>query len=194
MLSFKFKNAVASFMKFEEIIEGINKKSAPTGLPIRIIAIDGRGGSGKSMLAEKLAKEIGAETIHTDDFASWAKPLDWWARVVKEVFEPVKQGALTLSYRRGSWGPDHHPAAVKNQPVTPMIILEGVSSARKEFREYLTYAIWVETPLDVCLQRGLERDGQDALPNWQKWIAAENEYIVRDKPQTYADIIVDGAG
>ena len=43
----------------------------------KIIAIDGPGGAGKSSLAEQLSKELGnALILHTDDFASWEKPLN----------------------------------------------------------------------------------------------------------------------
>jgi uridine kinase len=47
----------------------------------RVIAIDGPGGSGKSTLAENLSPALGhAPIIHTDDFASWDVPLEWWPR------------------------------------------------------------------------------------------------------------------
>jgi uridine kinase len=176
-----------------ELVEKINKQPRKRGFPVKIVAIDGRGGAGKSTLAEKLAKELDAEIIHTDDFVGWNNLLEWWPRLIKEVIEPLQAGAKTLSYERGKWTPEHNPEPVKNQPVTPVIILEGVSSARQEFRPYLSYAIWVETPDDLCLKRGLERDGQDALELWQKWIAQENEYIKRDDPKAYADVIVSGA-
>ena len=43
----------------------------------KLVGIDGHGGSGKSTLAELLADHLGAEIIHTDDFASWEEPLEW---------------------------------------------------------------------------------------------------------------------
>jgi uridine kinase len=177
-----------------KIIKEIEGKKAQDNFPVKIIAIDGHGGAGKSTLARQLAKEFNAEVLHTDDFASWNKPPDWWKRIVDEIFEPIKAGAKTLNYECGSWAPDHHPVPVKDQPVTPIMFLEGVSSARKEFRPYLTYVIWVETPIELCLKRGLERDGKDMLENWQKWFAEEDEYIVRDNPIEYSDIKVSGAG
>lgn len=163
------------------------------GMPIKVVAIDGHGGAGKSTLATYLSQALGASVIHTDDFGSWNKQPDWWQRVINEFLEPVRRGDKTLNYERGSWWPDHHPKAVKNMAVTPTVILEGVSSARQEFRQYLSYAIWVETPMELCLERGLERDGQEALPDWQKWIAEEKDYIARDNPRQYVNTIVSGA-
>jgi len=73
------------------------------------------------------------------------------------------------------------------------MILEGVSSARKEFRPYLTYSIWVDTPRDICLQRGLERDGKDMQDDWKNWFADEDAYIARDNPQAFVDRVVPGS-
>lgn len=40
----------------------------PTGM--RIIAIDGRCAAGKTTLAARLAKELGGDVIHMDDFSA----------------------------------------------------------------------------------------------------------------------------
>ena len=36
----------------------------------KVIGIDGHGGSGKTTLAAHVGKRLGAEIVHTDDFAS----------------------------------------------------------------------------------------------------------------------------
>jgi uridine kinase len=177
-----------------KIKQDIVAKNPPANFPIKLVAIDGHGGSGKSTVANRLAEELSAEIIHTDDFASWDNPQNWWPRLVEEVLESIKSGAKALSFERSSWTPDHNSEPVKNQPITPIMVLEGVSSVRHEFRPYLTYAIWVETPKELCLKRGLERDGQDKLEQWEKWFAEEDAYIARDNPREYADIEISGAG
>lgn len=60
------------------------------------IAVDGHGGSGKSTLAKWLAEKLHVSLVETDDFASWNDP-DWWPLVIERVFQPVKNGARTLS-------------------------------------------------------------------------------------------------
>ncbi len=55
-------------------------------LPIILIVIDGHGGSGKSTLANLLSKKLNAEIIHTDDFAGWNNPQNWWPLVIERVF------------------------------------------------------------------------------------------------------------
>ncbi len=169
-------------------------KPLPDGCPIRLVAIDGHGGAGKSTIARQLAEVLGAEIVHTDDFASWDNTLDWWPRLIADVLEPIRHGAQTLSYERGRWSATHLPEPVVGQPVTDVMILEGVSSARREFRPYLTYAVWVDTSKELCLQRGLERDGEERAPDWAKWFADEDAYIARDDPAGFADTIVDGSG
>ena len=165
----------------------------------RFVAVDGHGGSGKSTLAEMLAKQLNAEIIHTDDFAGWDNPENWWPLVIERVFEPIKNGATTLSYPRSKWWETHNPESVVNQPVSNVMILEGVSSLRKEFRPYISFGIFVDTPADICLQRGFERDrGQDGKSDeeikrmWQDWYEKEEIYIKRDDPIGFADLVLDG--
>ncbi len=170
---------------------------APKVGNVLFIAVDGHGGSGKSTLADWLSKELDAEVIHTDDFASWDNPLDWWQAVVKNVFTPIKEGVKTLTYLRSKWWENHTPEPVTNQRVTKIMILEGVSSLRKEFREYMSLGIFVDTPREICLQRGIKRDSINKTPEevtkmWHDWFSEEDEYIKRDDPQSYADIVIDG--
>ncbi len=77
--------------------------NSKNNFPVFLIAIDGHGGSGKSTLAALLSEELSAEIIHTDDFASWNKPLDWWPRLVEQALEPVRNGEKSLNYERGKW-------------------------------------------------------------------------------------------
>lgn len=180
------------------IIERI-KATKPKVGNTRFIAIDGHGGSGKSSLAEMLAKQLSAEIIHTDDFAGWDNPENWWPLVIERVFESIKNGATTLNYPRSKWWETHNPEPVVNQPVTDIMILEGVTSLRKDFRPYISFGIFVDTPKEVCLQRGFERDkGQDDKSDdeikqmWQGWYEKEEVYIARDNPKMFADLVVNG--
>lgn len=165
---------------------------------VTFIAVDGHGGSGKSTLAKLLAEKLSAKIIHTDDFAGWDNPLNWWPNVIKEVFKPIENGAKSLSYQPASWWENHHPEPIKDQPVTEIMILEGVSSSRKEFDDYISYRIFVDTPKDICMKRGVERDSgtgkskEELTKLWEDWLAEEDTYMQRDNPKDKADIVIDG--
>ncbi len=73
------------------------------------------------------------------------------------------------------------------------LIVEGVSSSRVAFAPYLAASVWVATARLERLRRGLQRDGQDALSLWQDWMAAEDEYIARERPDLRADLVISGA-
>ena len=163
----------------------------------KIVGIDGHGGSGKSTLAELLAHELHAEIVHTDDFASWDNPKNWWPQLIERVLKPVAVGVKALNYPRSSWWPDHHPEPVVEQPVTEILILEGVSALRAEFRKYLTFGVFITAPIELCLERGVTRDAdqgtkEEILKKWQQWYKDEESYIQRDDPESFADIVLDG--
>jgi uridine kinase len=165
----------------------------------RFIGIDGRGGSGKSTLAALLARELDAEVIHTDDFASWDNPLEWHQSLIDRVFVPIAQGARTLDYMPSKWWDSHVPQPVVGQQVTEVMIVEGVSALRRELRGYIAFGIFVETAREICMQRGLQRDlsaghAPDMIHElWTKWAAEEDRYLARDAPADHADLIVDGS-
>ena len=70
--------------------------------------------------------------------------------------------------------------------------MEGVSSSRSEFCHHLNFLIYIETDRELRLKRGIERDGGEILPLWQEWMAEEDEYVLRDRPQKYADLVLSG--
>lgn len=173
------------------IIQAIQTAQTPDGMTTRIIAVDGPGGAGKSSFAEQLAQNLGnAPIIHTDDFASWDNPLNWWPRLIEQVLEPLSHNE-TARYQRYDWSTKHLAEWHEIQPAA-YLILEGVSSSREAFRPYIIYSIWIETPRQERLRRGLERDGETALPLWEEWMASEDEYIEREHPEQKADLIING--
>jgi uridine kinase len=172
-----------------EIAERI-ERLVPHGLCI--IAVDGPGGSGKSTFAGRLHEVLAkADVVHTDDFASWDQPLSWWPRLLEEVLRPARAGEKTVVYRPYDWL-GRVPGAPRRLSLRRFLIIEGVSAGRAEFLDYLDYVIWVETPRSERLRRGLERDGDEMLGQWQSWMAEEDKYAAEQKPAERADLVVSG--
>jgi uridine kinase len=175
----------------DDIIQTVRGTQAPEGMTTKIIAIDGPGGAGKSTLAACLAEELGgAQVLHTDDFASWDNPLDWWPRLIEEALEPLSRDQ-PARFRRTDWENKGREEWREIEPAE-FVILEGVSASREAFQPFLAYSIWVETPQELRRRRGLERDGELARAQWEQWMAQEDDYVRREKPQDRADVVVAG--
>lgn len=157
----------------------------------RIVAIDGLGGSGKSSFALQLSRALGgAVIVHTDDFATWHNPIDWWPRLLEQALIPISRSEVAR-FERSRWGREADGEIVVVDP-TEYLVLEGVTASREAFAPYLTYAVWVDAPAPLRLQRGLDRDGPTALEQWQAWMAQEERYRLRERPDERADLVVRG--
>ena len=141
----------------------------------RLVGIDGAGGAGKTTLAAQLSDKI----VSTDDF-------------IRDVIEPLKRG-VPARYRRRDW----NDGALKEWRVVEpggVVVVEGVGALDVRLRDAYDHRIWVETPREICFRRGLERDGEDALPLWEAWSEKEQRYWAAQDPRDAADEIVDGSG
>lgn len=171
-------------------IELVHASPPLAGTHTRIVAIDGLGGAGKSTLAKLVASKVAAQVVHTDDFASWDDPLGWWPRLLDEVLVPLSQD-LVGRFQRYDW--DSRQLAEWHE-VHPggTVLVEGVSSSRAEFRLYLSASIWIDSPRHVRLRRGLQRDGDGALAQWEEWMAREDEWVAAQLPRSKADLVLNG--
>ncbi len=163
----------------------------PSPMPVRVVAIDGHGGAGKSTLAKRIAAALdGAPIVPTDDFASWDVPLDWWPRMLEQVLHPLANGNLAR-YQRFDWATGGLAEWI-TVPASSHVVVEGVSSNRLAFAPYLSFAIWVATPRDVRLAHGIARDGEEMRHRWEQWMAEEDRYVTDERPDDRADLVVAG--
>jgi hypothetical protein len=57
--------------------------------PLRLVAVDGPGGAGKSTFARELSEAAGeTPVIPRDDFAAADNPIGWWPRLLDQVIGP----------------------------------------------------------------------------------------------------------
>ena len=175
--------------KLAHLVDALAATAAPPGVRTRIVAVDGCAGAGKSSLAAWLARTVNAQVVSTDDFASWDEPLEWWPIFIKLVLEPLAAGR-SVSYQPRSWGGEAKDPVL----VEPgwLVAIEGVGASQQALRSYLAYTIWVDTPRELRLGRGLDRDGNEARRLWERWMSAEDAYLNAERPHERADIVLRG--
>jgi len=166
---------------------------------VRLVAVDGPSGAGKTHFAERLAASLTALTgtpvpiVHTDDLLDgWEDQLTFWPRLEQWVLAPLRAGRPGR-YRVYDWHAARFRDAWHPVPPAPVVILEGMSSARAEIRPELSLAVFVTAPAHVRLRRVLARDGETVRPYLRRWRLVEERHFAADATARHADLVVDGA-
>jgi hypothetical protein len=202
---------------FARLVARIAATPARLG-PVRLVAVDGASGAGKTDFSARLAAALGgAPVVHTDDLLDgWDDQLTFWTRLQAQVLDPLRRGrpARYLRYRwdLGRFGGP--PARIEPAAV---VLLEGVSAARAAIRPQLSLAVFLTAPSDLRLRRALARDASSTSRNrpssaagggplgeepddvvalrayLERWRRVEERHFAADATAAHADLIVDGA-
>jgi hypothetical protein len=165
---------------------------------VRVVAVDGPAGAGKTTFAARLAeatRAAGARVaeLHTDDLLDgWGDLVTYWHRLEEWVLGPLRRGAAG-AYRRYDWYAGAFGASWQPVPAPDVLILEGVSAGRAAIRPELTMLAWVWAPPALRLERCLARDGAAIRTDLLAWMGAEAAHFAGDEPAKHADTLVDGA-
>ena len=146
--------SAARVQTFNSLVTQILQLPAPA-----IVAIDGRSASGKSTFASRLTRALECQCVHTDDIAWNHSFFDWWPLLIHHVLEPFRAGQAVL-WTPDAWREHERSGAIIVQPA-PILLVEGVSSTRRELSNWIDYTVWMETDVQLAETRGLERDGPD---------------------------------
>ena len=163
----------------------------------RLVCVDGPAGSGKTTLADVVARGFdrlnqrgAAQVVHMDDlYAGWSG-LPRIDEQLDGLLTPLGKGRPGR-YRRYDWLAAAYAETVTVPPV-PLLVLEGVGSGAGRFSALRTVLVWVEAPYDERLRRGIERDGDTFAPHWEEWAADERDLFAREGTRERADLVVDG--
>ena len=161
---------------------------------VRIVGVDGPSGAGKSTIARLLAVALDAPLVEIDDFVSWNHFADWWPRFENEVVHPLLAGR-DATYQVRDWVGDEFGdrlAGWKTVRWQPMVVFEGVTCTRAAISASLACRVWVETPPDERLRRGIARDGESHRPYWERWMVQEDHFFTADGTRARADVVVAG--
>ena len=153
------------------------------------IGVDGKGATGKTMLAARIAAALpGSVVIHVDDFArpdvrGWERD-----RFVRQVLEPLLAGQPGR-YQR--WDFFRNVGAEwRTVPTGVPVVVEGVSSTDVRLGIPWDFTIWIEVPYQIRLARARERDGPEMMERWlTDWMPSEDAYEQEQRPQDRVDLV-----
>ena len=164
--------------------------------PVKLVAIDGPSGAGKTRFAENLAKAANAPIVHTDDLLNgWDDQFTFWPRLEQQILSKLRNGE-PARYQRYQWHEKQFGGPHVTVEPADVVLLEGVSAARRAIRAELSLAVFVVAPPELRFQRALARDGDDSVAfraYLERWRAAEDRHFAEDQTAAAADLIVDGA-
>ncbi|MFJ8869210.1 uridine kinase [Streptomyces sp. NPDC102473] len=161
----------------------------PSCGPLRLVAVDGHAGSGKSTFGARLAAALGgAPVLHLDDLATHEELFGWTDRLRAQVLDPLSRGE-PARYAPYDWtarrfGP---PRTLDPAPVT---LIEGVGAGRAAVRPFLAGLLWMEGDSEASWERGRRRDGPGLAEFWDGWTVAERRHFADDPSAPFADVVV----
>ena len=155
-----------------------------------LLAIDGFTCAGKSTITDTLANLLDATVVRVDDLSA-PGVLPWeWQRFLHEIWIPIRDGQDVI-YRKHHWTqcePGEQVVVRSGKPV----ILEGVQASLAQLREHLDFIVWVETALDIRIDRATER-GAERFKCWStNWRPVEEAWERTERPRFAADLVVSG--
>ncbi len=175
-----------------EIVEAIDRWLEAFHTPL-LVAIDGRSGTGKSLISARVAESFGAALVHSDDFFSaTVTAVEWdartaierardcldWRRLRSEALLPLLDG------NAAEWD------QIRVEP-RPIILMEGVYASRPELADLAGLTILVQAPDVVIRERLAAREEAATLSEWQRrWMPAERHFFQQIRPPASFDLVV----
>lgn len=182
------------------------------------VAIDGRSGTGKSTIAQLAAAELGHDAngepvvviLEGDHFYSGGSAEAWDARSVEEKVERVidwrRQRVLLETLRKHGeaywqpfdwnsegWDADGSQlvAAQLHCTALPIVMVEGVYSARPQLVDLFDLRILIKAPRPIRHTRIKRREGEAYQDDWYKrWVAAEAYYFTHIVQEETYDLVL----
>jgi hypothetical protein len=164
-----------------------------TGRP-RVIAVDGRGGAGKTTLAERFRAAVpGSAVVHTDDVAWNHAYFDWGAVVAENILRPLHQWAA-VDFRPGAWVAHDRPGSITVPAGAGVVWVEGTGIIRAELDPWLDASVWIQGDLDEQERRLADRDGDSPgqREHVANWLREELPFLLREQPWARATLVVAG--
>ncbi|GAA2552506.1 4-amino-4-deoxychorismate synthase [Winogradskya consettensis] len=177
-----------------EVVQRLRDASpGVTGRP-RVIAIDGRGGAGKTTLAERLRQVVpGSAVVHTDDVAWNQAYFDWGGLLAEHILRPLHRGEA-VDFRPAAWSAHSRLGSIVVPAGTGIVWVEGTGVIREELASWLDASVWIQGDLDEQERLLVARDGDspEQREHVANWLKDELPFLLREQPWAHATLIVAG--
>lgn len=164
-----------------------------------VVALDGRGGAGKSTLAERLLPHLApAAVVHTDDVA-WHAPYFGWVDLLEQVLAQVHSGRA-VSFRPPAWDVQGRTGAIELPVGLRVVVVEGTGASPRETAHLVDRTVWVQSDRRLAEDRGIARDieqgvngdAEESRRFWHEWMSHELPFFSEQRPWERADVVVAG--
>jgi ABC-type cobalamin/Fe3+-siderophores transport system ATPase subunit len=125
----------------------------PSSRP-RIVAVDGRGGGGKTTLAGRLCRVMApAAVVHTDDIA-WAHSRFGWDDLMLNGVLGTLHAGREVHYQPPAWQPNGRTGHIDVAAGASTVIVEGVGASRRQLANLVDVVVWVQSDFDQARRLG----------------------------------------
>jgi hypothetical protein len=172
----------------------------PLGRP-QIVAVDGRGASGKSTLAAELKRAVArSAVVHTDDLA-WHEPFFAWGHLLRDEILVTLHRGEGVRFQPPAWGLHGREGVIEVAAEADLVVIEGVGASQREFEHFVDASIWVQSDFQEAERRGIARDmaegvngdREQTIAFWHEWMAHEVRFLAEQRPWERACLVVAGS-
>lgn len=165
------------------------RRAAPAAGPTVVVAVDGRSGSGKTLLGTAVAVALGGPVVHLDEiYPGWDGLQAGVALATEHVLEPLARGERA-TYPRWDWMRSR-PGRTIPVAAAPHLVLEGCGALVPPAAAFAAVRVWVDAPTEVRKERALSRDGETYAPHWERWAAQEDAVYAVARPWESAHLVL----
>ena len=170
------------------VVEAARAASPVAGSTV-VVAVDGRSGSGKTLLGTAVARQLACPVVHLDAvYPGWDGLRAGVALVTARVLEPIARGEAA-AYPRWDWMRSR-PGRTTIVDAGPHLVVEGCGALVPPAAAFAAVRVWVDAPTEVRKARALSRDGETYAPHWDRWAAQEDAVYASVRPWETADLVL----
>lgn len=188
-------------MNIDQLIQSLSSLSLR---PFALVGIDGRPGSGKTILITQLEQSLTFKTIYIDEFfipqREWphnqSPRFPFFYFKYEELINGIKAlvAGKTFTYHPYDWQTDTPSITPTTIEPKGLIIVEGTSALNAELASLYHKKIWVESDRTSELAALQKRENGNNWDVWQNIYLPSVEIYCLQKPWERADIIYEGRG